>query len=408
MTMAYLLCRAALQTLGLGLLFYTIDALPMRRGLKVAGFVLITFGTLTPLLGINYSLCRFILPFSACVLLSRQKELWRGVAVAGLGEMIQFAVSPELGVAFAAATVMYGLYRSLSSGIRWFWIAVTGCGCGCIFAIVAGRDYLLTLRAFAKGGGNLIPQPLPHLLVLLVAVVALTPLAVTHFVRKRTEIGCMLLAMYAASLALLPAALGRCDPLHSFFNGLGPYLLSFVAVDRASARQRNAWVALVSCAFLFTQIVNFATYEERIRSVFRRVPDKANADFDVYNLEKVIGEQAVSAPGGIPWQLMEELTSRGQFKPGYFDRMVNVFDEQAEKRKIADMRLATFALVPSAGLLVSEPIDNTRIKRMMRFGYVYRERHTPYVAGILIERELETHWSAVKTFGSYTLFRQRS
>ncbi len=411
MSAAYLVSLAAIQVLGLALLFYVLQALPMRRGLKATLFALLTLGFLTPLLGINYSVFRFILPFAGVVWLSRQTQVGAAALVAVVAEMVELGCSPEMGMAFGAAVAIYGLYRALTAGKRWLW--VSGVAILCTFV---GRGSLLTMAKFANGEFNLIVEPLPHMLVFLVAAVALAPLAVatalrtanddqTHRDQAGRDAG-MLLGIFVASVGLLPVALGRCDPIHVLFNGVGLYLLSFVAIDKASPRWRTAWIVVFAGVVLLTQAVNFGVYKGNFNAVLRRTPARGDEGIDLGRLEAAVGSGGIAIPIYAPQTVVDDLTRSGQIRPGYFSGLG--WDAAAEQRTIDDMRQAEFALVPTQTVLFTEDMDNTRIKRILRLGYIYRQRRPPFVVGLMIERELAEHWKAVGRFGSYTLYRRIS
>lgn len=401
MTGAYLVSLAAIQALGLALLFYVIQALPMRRSLKAAALVLFTFGFLTPLLGINYSVFRFVLPFAGIVWVARRQSFAAATGAAVIAQIVELACSPEMGMAFGAAIAIYGLYRALVSGWRWLLVSAAAA-----LMTFVGRGSLLTMAKFAQGEFNLIIEPLPHMLVFLIAATALAPLAVAIALRKGGRDAGMLLSMFVASIGLLPVALGRCDPIHVLCNGLGLYLLSFVAITSATPPWRKTWVVAVGLIVLLTQVVNFSTYKSSFGAVLRRTPDKGDADIDVARLETAIGTASVAVPIYAPETVVDDLIQSGQYRPGYYSGLG--WDSAAERRTIDDMRGAQFALIPNGPLRFTEDIDNTRIKRLMRFGYVYRQRREPFVVGYQIAAELAQHWQPVGRFGNFTLYHRIS
>ncbi len=345
MTAAYLVALALAQAAGVGLLFYVVQALPLRRELKLAAFVLVAFGTLNSLLGLNYTLFRFLPPLALVVLLSRQKRLGSAVLVAGVGEVAALLVSPELGLAFGGAAATMACWQAWRGETRRLLVlpaVLAGAG---MFALLVGRDYFSTLGHMAKGGFNLLLTPAPHILALLLAVVALAPLAVARALRRDAAESTMLLGMYVAALGLLPAALGRCDAIHCFFDGIGMYLLSFVALDAAGVRWRKVWVGAVAAVFVFTQAKNFRLYEARLGLVLRRHAVVEDEGFEEARLLTALGGARVSAPVLLPQRVLDDLAQRRQYVPGYYCGWVGVWDAESEKRVIADVRRTPFALV---------------------------------------------------------------
>lgn len=403
---SYVVALAAAEAAGVVLLFYVVRALPMRNGLRVAAFALIVFGSMDPLLGLNYSLLRFLLPLAAAVLLGTRRTLAGAAVVAGAVELLMLFTSPELGVAFGGAGLAYGLYRGWRDGRAWLTVSAATLLAVGVYALISAHDSLETLGKFAGGGFNLIIQPVPHILALLVAVVALAPLAVVWSLREAPAAACVLLPMYVVSLGLLPSALGRSDPLHVFFNGLGAYLLAFVAIDKAVPRWRRIGVAAIALTFVYTQLQDYDFYKLLLTKTFRNIDDDDSlSPATLQALEQTLGPHRVLFPWNMPLRLTNALTSSGQFQPEYF--CVMPLDRVSEEQKVTEMRAADFLMVPRGWKLVtSDDIDNGGFKRYLRLGYTYKVRQTPYLAGALMLDELERHWRPVGTFGTYTLYRK--
>ena len=78
----FMLAQGTLQLLGLVILFYLLQQLPFSRTLKGIALAAITFGTLTPLLGINYTMVRFGTALAALLWISKHKSLSSQLAAA--------------------------------------------------------------------------------------------------------------------------------------------------------------------------------------------------------------------------------------------------------------------------------------------------------------------------------------
>jgi hypothetical protein len=404
-TAAYLVSLAILQALGLVLLFYTVQALPLGRSLKICAFALIAFGTLNSLLGLNYSIFRFILPFAAVVLFSRQRTIPAAALVAGCGEIACLATSPELGIAFGGAAIVYALYRSRRDGARWLIPALATVAGAAVFAAIAGPAYFFTLGNMAKGGFNLLLTPAPHILALLLAAVALAPLAVAKSLRT-TSHGAMILAFYIAALGMLPAALGRSDPIHAFFDGIGLYLLSCVALNSAATRWRRAWIVVVALVFVFTQAKNFRLHQYWLGLVLGTNAVHEDWGFDEDALRRAIGNAQVSAPILAPQRVLDDLTRTGQYVPGYFCGWVGVWDRETETRKIAEMRRTEFALVALTDPVGPDPARDRRIRLAMLMGFAAHPRRPDHIRGALLDEELEACWIPRGRFGDYVLYQR--
>ncbi len=403
---SYMVALAAAEALGVALLFYVVRALPMRNSLRVAAFALILFGSLDPLLGINYSLLRFVLPLAAAVLLGTRRTLGGAVLVASVGELLMLFTSPELGLAFGGAGLAFGVYRTLSGRRSWLLVSVATLAGVAVYAGTSAHESLETLGKFASGGFNLIIQPIPHILVLLVTVVALAPLVVVWSLCEAPATTPVLLPLYVVSLGLLPSALGRSDPLHVFFNGLAGSLLAFVALDKAVQRWRRIGVAVIALTFFYTQVQEFYFLKPLLRNTFYNIDqgDTLSATA-LQSLKQTLGPHRVLFPWSMPLRLTDALTASGQFQPDYF--CVMPLDRDSEEQKVAEMRRAEFLMVPRGWqLITSDDIDNGGFKRFLRLGYTYKVRQAPFLAGLLMSDELKQHWTPAGVFGTYTLYRK--
>ena len=405
-TASYLASLATMQSVGVALLFYTVQAMPLRRPFKASAFVLITFGTLNTLLGLNYSVCRFILPLAAVVLLCRQRSITMAALVAVCGEIACLGTSPELGVAFGGAAIVYGLYRGIAHEHRWLLIALAAIAGAGTFVAFAGSAYFFTLGNMAKGGFNLLITPAPQILALLVAAVVLAPLAVAKSLRQSAD-KVLLLTFYIASLGMIPAALGRCDAIHTFFDGVGIYLLAFVAMNAASMRCRQIWIVAITLVFVFTQAKNFRLYQYRLGLVLRTNAVQEDWGFDEAALRAAIGNAKVSAPILAPQRIIDDLTRTGQYVPGYFCGWVGVWDRAAETRQIAEMRRTEFALVALTDPVGPDPARDRQIDRIMRLGFANHARRPDYIRGELLQSELKSNWIWRGRFGDYELYGLR-
>jgi hypothetical protein len=407
-TAAYLIALAVMQAVGLALLFYVIQALPIRRPLKAAAFALITFGALSPVLGINYTLLRFALPLAAAVLLSRQRRLLPALTIAALAEILALAISPELGISVLGMTLACALHHAITRNLRWLTLAPAALLGATLFALLLGRDYFLMVSRIAKGEYNLLIQPSPHLFLFLASVVALAPLAVARTRHADPTVRATIFALYAASLGVIPAALGRCDQVHDFFNGIGPYLLAFVAIDTQKTRTRLTWVLLLTLIFSADQLSNYQLYSYRLHLAIHSPQELEDHTIDAPSLEQAIGSATITAPAGAPLWLQEELTRTNQYRPGYFREEQGLWDSAAELRMIQTLRASPFALIPAEGLEEPTEVDLTGWRKKLGLDRLYKPRHAPYIRGGLTQQELHDHWTQVGIFGSYRLFHRQS
>ena len=403
-TAAYLLSLAVLQSLGIYLVYFVLNALPLQRWVRLVGFAGMTLTAMTPFLGINYAIFRFLFPMAAVVVLCRCTTVTRAAIVSFVGVIAGFLVSPELAISFAGAAFLYGIYRAWTTSKPWLLVSaavVIGAVC---FALFAGKSYFLTMGSIAKGGFNLLIQPMPHVLILLVALLAIAPIAVGCSLARRDRESGLLLTAYVASLGLLPAAMGRSDAIHLMMNGIGIYLLSLVAIQFLSPRAGKLWALAFITVCAITMGSNLKAYQPIYRDITHRSPE--NKEVDVTRLEADLNGQQVTTPANAPPDTIAQLSAKGLYRPGFYCGLVGVWDQAAEARIVAEMRESRYTLLPARGAESREPLDTSRFKQMLRLGYAYKEKHPPVIIGPVINAEIKQNWKPVDNFGWYSLYER--
>lgn len=407
--MAYVVSLCAMELVGTAMLFYTARALPMRRGMQLTAFLVLCVVTLDPQLGLNYTAFRFICSITSLVVLSRQVRPGRAAATAALCAVVNFAVSPEMGVAFVAGACALCAYRASTAGVRWLLPAAAALAGAGLFSALVGPDYFRTLKEFASGGYSMLLEPAPHIYFLLLCAIGLAPTVAATVLadrasRDRAPVNGLLLGTFVAGLALLPAALGRCDPLHVSFNGLPLFLLSFVALDRCRLPVRRVGVVLALLFTVYCVAQEYALNLGGLKTLAGREVDWPN-DADLPRLSRVLGKNQVSFPWNTTLRLADQLAARGQYHPLYL--CIGPVDDAAERRLVAEVRQADYALSPNRlGLVNENKINNSGMRFRLRFGYRYREKREPHLQGALMLQELQANWRRVDTFGEYDLYRK--
>jgi len=432
---AYFLTLALDQSVGLALLTYVLNELPIRGGDRRIGFVLLAIGALNPIFGLNYTFLRFITAFAILLFATRTQSLARTMTLLVAGEVLLLGISPEQGFAFVVGTVAFAGLQALRSGAKGLLVAVAPLLGAGIFLLLAGRSYLYTLHSFAKGALSLPVAPYPHLLIFLFAVVWLIPFAVGQSLGSSEPLGVRMAACYALGIGLLPAALGRCDPLHVFFNGAGLLVLSLVAIRSGPRGMRAAWLAALQLFVAWQQWVNNRLLLDRsadtvriaimpyvpsrlresllthlpvgLAGQFRPSPDDADDRLDIAALEQQVGSALVATPLEVEPSIEAALKRSHHYRPDYYAYGVDLFSAPAEARKIADMNEAQWALLPTNP---DEPFIETpqTLDGVQGFTFPYRARNPiPFYPGRAFAENLKTHWIPSKTLDAYTLYKRR-
>lgn len=412
---AYFVCLLLVHVVGVWMTAYVVNNLPVRTSTKAVAFCFVTLFLFNPQTGLNYTFLRFLLPAAGAVLLAKQKTVLRAVLTASLGCICQFLISPELGIAFIAAAIAYGLYAAMIESRRdWWSVSAAALVSGLAFASLAGKDYFRTMREFMTGGYNQILEPAPHIYLLLLCAVVFAPLVVSGGLSTgtmmpsmnshRARTGGMLLSLYICGLGLLAPALGRCDPLHVSFNGLALFLLGFIALDSMKFRWRTLGfaTAMLFCCYTISQ--EYALVRGSLGKLILRKPEPFE-QLDLPRLEHQLEGQRVSFPIDPPMRIAEALTRAGEYMPLYL--CIPPVDASAEQRVIEEMRHGRFVMLRNDGSVPAEnPINNAGIRFRMRFGYHYHAVKAPYLQGKLIVDELEHNWRSAGRYGMYNLYEK--
>ncbi len=436
MTAAYYVVFLVQSALGLLMVAYILNSLPILGSLRRAAFLLLAIGAVTPHLGLNYTFFRFASPFAFLLLGMRQRRIWQCALVLALGEAFELLISPELALAMGIGVLTFGILRLWVAGWRWSVTAILPLGTLVALLLIFGQPFLHTAANFSRGALNLPIGPYPHLLVYLFAVLWLVPFGLSHIAGFRDEVGAQRLAFYATSLAFLPPALGRCDPLHVLFDGVGFLLLSLIAISQSSLQARRTWVAALALLVFWNHWVNERLFDSRNAQVLREAvmphlslptrdaicrvvsshrPDlasvlggkpQASQALDMQTLEVLTQGAPIATPADLPPTIERQLREARQYAPGYYTFGVDVLNVTAEQRTIADVNAEPFMLLPQP-LVPDNPHTLNRLRSFQGITLPYRTRNRPqYDPGTAFKRNLHERWVPVQRFGPYMLYRQ--
>ena len=437
MTTAYYITFVIESSLGLLMLAWILNELPIRTSLKQAGLAILAFGAITPHLGLNYTFFRMISPLAVLLFATRGRVLWRCLLLLTAGEILELLISPELGLAMSIGVLTFGFLRAWQEGWRWLATAIVPVGVLATLLLTFGRPYLVMAATFSSGGLSLPVGPYPHILILVAALVWLVPVGLARIVGLRDPGSARLLAFYAASLALMPAALGRCDPLHVLFDGIGILVLSLIEVSRTSRRVRLGWAACLLVLALWNHYVNLGVFEVRSAAVLRQTvmrplprllrkpvarilshgkpyvrglllaPAKAEYHLDTSILNGIVGSAPVVTPIDISPAVEDDLKQSHHYSPTYYAFWVDMMNPTGEHRSIEDTNRFQWMLLPSdfEGGGQQLPRDLWYFQGVQ---IPYRQRKPIlYYPGTAFVQNLKDRWAAVQTFGPYTLYRQK-
>ncbi len=405
---SYYITLVSEHVTGLLLVAYVLNALPIRRQWKIVFFLLCLVHTYPFAFGLNYTFLRFVLPIAFLILTSRQTQPVRAAACIFIGQMMSLSLSPEMGLAFGASTFAYAVYSFFVGQRAWLLAIGAPFAATAAFFLLAGAGYLRMLKLFAHGIANFVVEPLPYILVFLVALVWLAPLMLARFFRGRRPEAPLLAALYVFSVALLPVAFGRADPGHVFFNGFGIYLLSLVAISDAPPRQQWAWMTCVVLILTWTAFIDDRSSWYVLRD---QILHRASYQpLDVKALQAIVSHDPVALPVTVPWPIEEALERAGQFVPTFYDREWSILDASAEDRQLAELNAARWALLPVGPIVLYTETQESiapYLGHRLPYHSPYPIRRQPYVIGRRFAENLAANWRPYARLGAYQLYRRR-
>jgi hypothetical protein len=369
-------------------------------------------------MGLNYTFFRFAPPLAVLMMASQRKRPWAAALWIFIGQAVCLGLSPEIGFAFFAGSLAFALYSYFTQGRMWMLGVAAPIVSTAAFMLIAGQSYLRMLGMFAHGVYNFPVEPLPHILLYMFALVWLVPASLARFFRQRRPEAPMLVALYIMSLALLPVAFGRADPVHVYFNGLPVFLLSIVAISSKRLWQQIAWGSCLAIMFVWMININRLVFWSEIHPVLHSVrvmcrdavkgrrPIGVREDdggFNLQSLQAIVGHDPVVTPDEVPLQVEKSLRASGQYTPSFYNFSIDLFDAAAEGREIREFNESKWALIPAGEGYgyVDRPED---LKYALGLQLPYRTRRPVYAVGLRFAENLKENWRERGKVGDYIVY----
>lgn len=439
MTQAYFIVLPVESALGLWMVAWLLNQLPVRPHLRQATLVLLALGALTPHLGLNYTFFRFASPLVFFLFAVRRAgSPGRTALLLSFALILQAAISPELAFALAVGVLAYAGLRTWQSGAAWLLAGVVPLTVLAVLLLSVGHGYLRMVSTFSAGVLNLPVGPYPHILILLFALTWLVPVYLGRSALFRDTYGSSLLGLYAIALAMIPAALRRCDPLHVFFNGTGILILSVAAVSRSSRPARILWVGCLALLVLWEHRVNEALFSWRTAWTVQHailphtptalqpavvalttLPDRNLGSFfsqppvseeipDLHAIYAIIGSGSLAIPFEIPPDMETALKDAHHYSPLSHAFAVDMMDSTAERAAVTELDGYQWLLLPNPLQLSSYQSFPNRLGPLqgMRM-YFHTREPILFTPGEIFDRGIAREWTPVRSFGHFTLYRHR-
>ena len=419
---AYYLSYLAGSVLGLSALLVILDRARMSRSRKEVAFCLLAAAGLTPYMGLNGNLVRYLPPYFGVVLADQVLTRARGpaapvVVVSALGALATL-ISPETGLAFGVGWIVYCVWTALTDRRRAI-VGTVGLAGAAILALLSVPVRSAgTVLSFSAGAANFPLLPAPHIVFYLVILVAGVSRLAADGLSGRAGPRALLLAMATISVAMIPGALSRADPPHVLFFSLGVHMLFFVQVSRCS---RRAFVAY-AVAFAVVPIVGLhlsnarAFYDVSLRHLrpaeivtlarAQDLPEPTDAQLTRLDAYRPLGLPFCSY--GTDRRTMAHLWRSRGFDPEYYCGIIGVYSPAQLDRKLADTRGHQYVLVQKEWLHELDPCQRHRM--ILRRSFLYPRppacRRPAIEPDLRVTREIVTHYRVVEEIGAYVVMRR--
>lgn len=373
--MAYFACHLLLNLAGLWCAYYVLSRAIMPTRARLAAFVILAIAGFAPYMGINGVLVRYLFPFVSLLLghravvwtLSRRARpgFWVGTAAAVLLLLAgNILLSPEAGVGFALAWLGYAvlMVRQEVRVLAVSLIALITAALLCWLFLPAA--YYETLLRFSEGAENLPLLPAAHLLLYILTMFLVVPQLLSVSVQERApgDIpgSAMCGALGVLCVVMAPCALGRCDPPHVLFFGMGASMLLMIRLGNLSSRAFAAYAMAYAGVFIvMMQLVNLLVFygisprtllsRHAVANVGQKLRSGSGTVHpDMATLSTLDRYQRL----GLPFASLGDpavetyVLSRGQVEPEYYVSIVGVWSASALERKLRDVGKAEYLLVP--------------------------------------------------------------
>lgn len=426
LTQSYFIAHFLLDAAGVGCIAYVLSRIAMDRRARAVALVVLGVAGFGLWMGLNGVLLRYAGPFASLLFghhaflrlrdMARWTELTAGSLLVAVLLGIELLLSPEVAVAFAATWFLYAVLRLrdnpwvLGATLAGFAMAAAFC------AILLPPAYFSGVLQFSQGANNLPLVPAAHILLFVVTMFLVVPEGLAlAFVPGPSPTGTC--AMAALCLAMLPGALGRCDPPHVLLFGIGAATLAMARLSRRKAHFLTYVAAYGLVSIGMMQAVSAYVFfgikpgSQAISQIRARLVSAAPAGDDAGTLSHLARYPRLGLPFatfGDP--LAEEwVVSHGQLQPEFYTGIVGIYTPQALERKLRDISHMQYILVPRAFLVPGHRNSCAEHLRSLRQWFLYHAdlacvaqdldpsaAVSDYVASRFTQRETLRSWAVLE------------
>jgi hypothetical protein len=437
---AYFACHLLLNLAGLWCAYYLLSRAIMPARGRVVAFGVLAVAGFAPYMGTNGVLIRYLFPYASLLLghravmwasLYRRRVLrWGGATIAILMLLVaNILLSPEVGAAFTIAWLGYTLLmlRFEVRVVAVSLIALIAAALLCwLFLPVA---YYGTLLRFSEGANNLPLLPVPHLLLYTLTLFMVVPPLLAVILRERltgdVPGAAVCGALAVLCVAMMPGALGRCDPPHVLLYGMGASMLLMIRLASASRGAFAAYaIAYAGVFIVLMQVINLQVFygisppmllsSDAVTNVARKL---RTATGTVHLSMATLSALDRYPRLGLPFASFGDpaveryVLSRRKLQPEYYVSIVGVYNAAALERKLRDVGNMEYLLVP--GFMLQRQEDECAIYlKNLRLWFLYPVelpcRADPIDPTTTVQSFIADHYAPVEQVGFWWVLRKTS
>jgi hypothetical protein len=438
---AYFACHLLLNLGGVCCIYYVLSRATMPAGPRLIAFGVLAIAGFAPYMGLNGVLPRYLCPF-ACLLLGHRAVVWAlsrpGCALCWLATtaivLLLFGanilLSPEAAVAFALAWLGYSVLTFRRDGRVLAVSLIAFIAAGLLCWVLLPVAYYGSLLRFSEGANNLPLLPAAHLLFYIITMFLVVPPLLAVNVREPAR-GDVPGAAICGALGILcvvmaPGALGRCDPPHVLFYGIGASMLLMARLANISRLGFTVYtIAYAGIFIVLMQIVNLIVfYHVSPRALLSRhaiahVAEKLQSHTGTERPDMATLSALDRYPRlGLPFATFGDpavetyVLSRGKLEPEYYISVVGVYTDAALQRKLQDVGKAEYLLVPRGfdSSLSRDQCDE--YLKSLRQWFLYPAklpcRADPLDPGKAVNQFIAEHYVPIERVGSWLVLRRIS
>jgi hypothetical protein len=437
---AYYLFYALVSCLGLVFLAYAVNAFSLTHRQRQAVFWAFAFLGWPHSMGPNYVYLRFITPLVSLIALHRVMRvrlasrsarrpddvlLFTFMSVAAIG--VNLAISPEMGVACCLAILVFTAAMAHRICTEFAYCLAPQLISLPAVAALFSTEYFRSISSFSGGALCFPVLPVPYMLLYLGSLLYAVPMSLSI---ARGSLGTdapAVLGISGLCVFAMPAALGRSDFDHVFWNGLPVLLLA--AIHLSARRPRLFWLYLACVLVVFTTYkVSWVEYSEAATIVRRTLQTAYQRGYVSEDTLARLGMQVnprgfqatslsypeldtstpIATPLGVPWSVVQYLQGRGQYMPDYYcDDDVDLPSQMS--RKLQSLANAEYVLVPTSTLRqlgvqsASSPSEVEYFKRLFLWPFALRQKAIPFSSHHEIREYIRSRYEFVDHIDVYHL-----